>query len=363
MAAILQSYALRHFLVMKGYDVEYIYRRHNKPSLYFYIRYAISRFFKNLKNREWKSLLFNYEDAYMMKKGSLLYPFFCEYICTSRTPIYSTRRLRKECRKYDAIIVGSDRVWRYRYAKDSIDDFFCNFLIGTGIPHFSYAASIGTDEMEYPKEKIEICSNLLKSFKAISVREQSTVDILRSYFGVKDAQVVLDPTLLLDKHIYIDLFKNQYTGHNRPYVFTYVLDEDSELRNAIEEFASLHQLEIINLRAQTGSIKEIKAIEPVEKWLSALYYSDYVITDSFHGTVFSLIFNKPFVVYGNSTRGLARLEDLLHRFGLSERLVPKSSDVCNILDTQVDWRKIENIIDKNKVASLSFLNNALRYDK
>lgn len=347
----LQAFALKKLLTDMGHEAIFINRRRNRKSNY---KTKIKSLLIKLHLREDRiKKISKYTDQF---KRDYLYPITEEY--------YTAQELKK-CLNYnfDYVIVGSDQVWRYRYAKDSIDDYYCSFLNGTNIPHFSYAASMGTDVMEYPQEKLELCSKLLKDFKAISVREQSTVDILKADFGVRHAQVVLDPTLLLDKRKYIDLFKDKYNACQKPYVFTYVLDENIELCNAIDDFASQHQMDIVNLRAQTGSIKEIKVIEPVEKWLSALYYSDYVITDSFHGTVFSLIFNKPFVVYGNSTRGLARLEDLLHRFGLSERLVSKSSDVCNILDTQVDWRKVENIIDKNKVASLSFLNNALRNDK
>jgi len=346
----LQAFALKRILTDMGHDVIFINRRRNRK--------------RNFKTRI-KDLLIrlHLREDKVKKISKYTNQFKREYLFPITEEYYTPQDLKK-CLKYkfDVVIVGSDQVWRYRYAKDSIDDFYCNFLEGTDIPHFSYAASMGTDEMEYPKDKIEICSKLLKSFKAISVRERSTVDILKSYFGVKDAQLVLDPTLLLDKRIYIDLFKNQYKSHKRPYVFTYILDEDSELRNAIEDFASSRQLEIINLKAQTGNIKNIKEIEPVERWLSALYYSDYVITDSFHGTVFSLIFNKPFVVYGNITRGLSRLEDLLGRFELNSRLTITSHDIRDTLETSINWESVENHKEKFKANSLSFINGVLRLE-
>lgn len=346
----LQAFALKRILMDMGHEVIFINRRRNRKRNY---KTIIKDLLIKLHLREDK----------VKKIGKYTNQFKRKYLHPITEEYYTSQELRK-CLKYkfDMVIVGSDQVWRYRYAKDSIDDFYCNFIEGTDIPHFSYAASMGIDEMEYPKDKIEVCSKLLKSFKAISVREQSTVDILRSYFGVKDAQVVLDPTLLLDKHIYIDLFKNQYTGNNRPYIFTYVLDEDSELRNAIEEFASLHQLEIINLRAQTGNIKDIKIIEPVEKWLSALYYSDYVITDSFHGTVFSIIFNKQFVTFGNISRGMSRLEDLLGCFELNNKLISESSDVQKTLETPINWESVEKHLELFKSYSLSFINDVFKIE-
>lgn len=344
----LQAFALKRILTDMGHEVIFINRRRNRKRNY---KTIIKDLLVKLHLREDRvKKISKYTNQF---KREYLYPITEEY--------YTSQELRK-CLKYklDMVIVGSDQVWRYKYAKDSIDDFYCNFLEGTNIPHFSYAASMGTDVMEYPKDKIEICSKLLKNFKTISVREQSTVDILKSNFGVKDAQVVLDPTFLLDKQIYIELFKNEYNTPQKPYVFAYVLDENSELRNTIEEFASQHELDIINLRAQTGNIKDIKIIEPVEKWLSALYYSDYVITDSFHGTVFSLIFKKPFVVYGNITRGMSRLEDLLGRFELNNRLISKSSNIPNTLETPINWESVEKHLESLRSYSSSFINDVLK---
>lgn len=344
----LQAFALKRILTNMGHEVIFINRRRNRNRNY---KSIIKSMLIKLHIREDKvKKISKYTNQF---KSEYLFPITEEY--------YTSSKLKK-CLKYkfDMVIVGSDQVWRYRYAKDSIDDFFCNFLDETDIPHFSYAASMGTDVMEYPKDKIEICSKLLKNFKAVSVREQSTVDILKFNFGIKDAQVVLDPTLLLDRHIYIELFKDKYNAHQKPYIFTYVLDENSELRSAIEEFASQYQLDIINLRAQTGNIKDIKEIEPVEKWLSDLYNSDYVITDSFHGTVFALIFNKPFVVYGNETRGITRLEDLLKRFGVMDRLIFNDQNVHNTLNTPIDWKKVEELKNMHKTISLSFINDVLK---
>lgn len=345
----LQAFALKRILTCMGHEVIFINRRRNRN-----FKTIIKDLLVKIHLREDRvKKISRYTDQF---KRDYLYPITKEY--------YTTRELKK-CLNYslDYVVVGSDQVWRYRYAKDSIDDFYCNFLEGTDIPHFSYAASMGTDVMEYPKDKIEICSKLLTDFKAISVREQSTVDILKFNFGVKDVQVVLDPTFLLDKQVYIDLFKKKYNSHQKPYIFTYVLDENSELRSATEEFASLHQLEIINLRAQTGNIKDIKEIEPVEKWLTALYYSDYVITDSFHGTVFSLIFHKPFVVYGNVTRGMSRLEDLLGRFELNNRIISKSRDIQNVLEMPINWETVEKHKEIFKIHSLSFINDVLKSKK
>lgn len=344
----LQAFALKRVLEDMGHEVVIINRRRNKDDNF---KVKIMNFLIKIHVR--KDMIKEISKYTEQFKREYLYPMTEEY--------YTSEELKK-CLNYnfDAVIVGSDQVWRYKSAGDSIDDFFCNFLEGTDIPHFSYAASMGTAEMEYPTDKIEICSKLLKNFKAISVREQSTVDILETHFGANGVQVVLDPTMLLDKRGFVDLFKDKYENPQKPYVFTYVLDENDGLRNGIADFASSHNLEIVDLRAQTGNIREIKVIEPVEKWLSVLYYADYVITDSFHGMVFSLIFNKQFVVYGNVRTGLSRIEHLLGLLEIKDRLVAAQVNVNDVFNTPIDWNALNNRIGEKREASLSFLINALK---
>lgn len=344
----LQAYALKKVLQNMGHEVVFINRRRNKKTN---LRVIIK---KNLIKlgvcKDRIKEISKYTEQFQKK---YLYPYTEEYFTSQEI---------KKCLgyKFDYIIVGSDQVWRYKLAGDSIDDFFCNFLNGTNIPHFSYAASMGTDELEYPQEKIDVCTKLLKGFKAVSVREQSAKDILKTYFDVSDVQVVIDPTLLLDKQDYIDLFKKNFDKPQKSYVFTYMLDEKKELRETIDDFASKHQLDIVNLRAQTGNLKDIKIIEPVEKWLSSLYYSDYVVTDSFHGVVFSLIFNKPFVVYGNVRTGLSRLEYLLGLLGIEDRLISSCEKLPYLIGESFDWENLNKRIDEKRNTSFSFLKEALK---
>lgn len=346
----LQAFALKRVLQDMGHEVVFINRRRNKGTEFNY-KVIIKNILIKLgickdKIKEISKYTEQFQKEY-------LYPY---------TEEYYTKQELKKCLdyKFDFVVVGSDQVWRYKSAGDSIDDFFCNFLDGTNIPHFSYAASMGTDELEYPQEKIAVCSKLLKGFKAISVREQSAADILKTYFDVKDVQVVIDPTLLLDKQVYIDLFKKKYDKPQKPYIFTYVLDEKEDLREAINGFASKHEMDVVILRAQTGNLKEIKVIEPVEKWLSALYYADYVVTDSFHGVVFSIIFNKPFVVYGNMRTGISRLDYLLGLLGIRERLMSSCNELPRLLETSISWENLNKQIDGKRESSLSFLKEALK---
>ena len=343
----LQAFALKRVLESMGYKVFFINRRPNRVVT---LRSKLGDILKGLHLLEDKQKkLSKYTDRFQKK---YLFPYTKKY--------YSSQELKK-CVKYkfDAVIVGSDQVWRYRYFNDWIDDFFCNFLEGTNIPHFSYAASMGTDAMDYTQDKIEICSSLLKGFKAISVREESSVKLLKEFFGIDNAQVVLDPTFLIDRQAYVDLFQDKYIKPENPYIFTYVLDDSQEIKQSIEEFSRQKNMPVVNIKAQTGNINEIDVIEPVEKWLSAIYYADYVITDSFHGTVFSLIFNKQFVVYGNVQRGMSRMQDTLNRVGLQNRLITSRPAVGTLLEQEIDWVSVNKQINIYKESSMAFLKSSL----
>ena len=348
---LLQAFALKRVLVDMGHEVVFINRRRNKAK-------GLKAWLKNIlislhivEDRQAKKI--NEISVYTNQfKQKYLSPITEEY--------YTPQELSK-CLDLgiDCFVVGSDQVWRYRYAMDSIDDFFFNFMENTSIPRFSYAASMGTDEMEYPQDKIAACSKLLTKFSAVSVREASALNLLKKFFGYNDAKVVLDPTLLLDKKVYVDLFKDNFPKLDKKYVFTYILDETEDERKAIEEFSKDKKLKVIDIKAQTGDYRKWKTIEPVEKWLSAIYYSEYVITDSFHGTVFSIIFNKPFITIANSQRGITRLSDLLQCFHLENRLLSSASGMGELLNSDINWEITNDNWDREREFSFDYLKTVL----
>ncbi len=289
--------------------------------------------------------------------------FKAKYLTPITEPYYSSKDLQKSLSLgIEAFVVGSDQVWRFRYALDSIDDYYFGFLKGTDIPRFSYAASFGIDTMDYPEEKIQNIKLLLKDFCGISVREESGKYLLENYLGVTPGitEHVLDPTLLLSVDFYVDLFKGEKFCVDS-YLFTYVLDgalTSKELINSILCKTGLMQMD---LKAETGDRKKLSIIEPVEKWLSGIYYSKYVLTDSFHGTVFSILFNRPFVVFANPGRGMARMKSLLNMFDLNDRLVMNpNEDVNAVLERSVDWAYVNNKLEILKVKSLEYIKETLR---
>ena len=109
-----------------------------------------------------------------------------------------------------------------------------------------------------------------------------------------------------------------------------------------------------------GAPLEERIQQPVEKWLRAFYDAEFVITDSFHACVFSIIFNKPFIVYGNKERGYARFDSLLKIFGLEERIATSLNDIDKIINKPIDWNNVNSIHTEWKENSISFLINNLK---
>lgn len=267
----------------------------------------------------------------------------------------------------DIYVVGSDQVWRAAYAP--IDKFLFSKIKPRGQILISYAASFGKDDLsEYSSRLITKTARLAKKFNAISVREQTGVNIAQKHWGVKAEQHV-DPTLLLDKEHYEVLIAEdkQNVTKSKGDLFAYVLDRDDKKERLIDDAAKALDLTPFEIMPpKPTSRKELKnnldkfQLPPVTQWLKSFQDAEFVITDSFHGCVFSIIFNKPFIAIGNRQRGMARFTSLLKLFGLEDRLVADASDVTEeLLKSKIDWKKVNDIKKKELRRSMEYLNKHL----
>lgn len=250
----------------------------------------------------------------------------------------------------DVVIAGSDQIWRPCYNLN-IEDMYLRFVRHYGVKKIAYAASFGTDEWEYSTEQTINCRMYAQKLDAISVRELSAVDLCKKYLGV-DAVVTLDPTLLLTKDYYENLCVC-VPKQSISTVVAYILDVNAAKQRIID-FISEEQCASKRVFHAKGDSESIS----VEQWLALFRDAKYIVTDSFHGTVFSIIFQKPFLCVGNNSRGTARFKSLLSMFGLEDRLV----DINNFssYDEQpINWRKVNCILEHERVNSLKFLTRAL----
>lgn len=350
---ILQAYALQRVLQQMGHDVWLVQRWRNNHSFYMWCRTHISNFIKTFLGREKVRFESRAEENY---KYSETKRFVQQYIVPKTEFIYSSKATYKDYlkRHYDAYVVGSDQVWRPCYSPCQ-EDFFLNFLPSQAtVRRIAYAASFGTDEWEYSANLENKCARLLARFDGVSVRERGGISLCKTYLKREDVLHVLDPTLLLDRKDYEKLVVDSDTPKSKGNLFYYVLDNSSQLSHLQQEVA-------VGLQAVPFSVlpdtQDDKLPSPLQ-WLRAFMDADYVLTDSFHGTVFSIIFNRPFVVIGNESRGQARFHSLLSLFGLEDRLITslQSNEIVNKMSNPIDWDKVHIVLNKQRTVSINYLN-------
>ena len=259
---------------------------------------------------------------------------------------------------YDIFVVGSDQVWRPLFAMN-LGQFFLNFLDVAETRRISYSASFGVDHDEYSDEERAMARSLMPMFNAVSVREESGIKLCREIFGI-DAICTLDPTMLLTSEDYDNLSDKAPLSSGK--LMTYILDESQRTDEIIDNVAKEFGLTPfrVNSKVEQGDNEpklSNRQQPPVENWLRGFRDAEYVITDSFHACVFSIIYNKPFLCIGNGFRGMARFNSLLGQFGLMDRLVSIDSD--HIPSSNIDWMKVNAILEEKRRKSVGFLRQAL----
>lgn len=244
---------------------------------------------------------------------------------------------------YNFIIVGSDQIWTdEKYI--NVIPFEDRFLI-RNCKKIVYAASFGKHQLNFSNDQLIKIQNSLKTVKYVSTREITGTLICKHYFKYNTAVSVLDPTMLYDKEFYLNSI-NEKPAENKLGIFVYVLDKNNEWNKQAKEISDKLRLPIL------------KYDGTVESFIRNMNNASCVITDSYHGTVFSLIFNNPFITLTNEKRGNDRFEDLSLRFDFYNRFIDKLSKIDLELLTERP-----NVIDKihsYRTESISFLSNGLK---
>lgn len=261
---------------------------------------------------------------------------------------------------FDVIVVGSDQIWRPLYYQLIANAYLKFAKDWTSIKRIAYAVSFGIDKWEYTQQETEECAALLKFFDAVSVRESSGVDLCKKYLNAEAVQM-LDPTLLLTKEDYLNVAKNEVSPNNKGGLFYYFLDETPEKIRLLKVLAkkyNLIQYCANNVNVENYSLSFERRIQlPVEQWIMGFHNASFVVTDSFHGCVFSIIFNKPFIAIGNKKRGYARFISLLSLFDLQDRLI--DADVCITKINEIDYVPVNEKLNLLRYNSHKFLENGL----
>jgi Polysaccharide pyruvyl transferase len=359
---IIQAYALRRTLESLGFSATFIDLRRRPISMRDMLVRKLKKFVK--KNILRRKDITVYPDDKQIEFISMNTRNFVESKIWPKTGIIYFDELNELNSQFDGFVVGSDQVWRPEYAP-RISTYFLDFVLD-GKARLAYSASFGTSEWKHQEEIRAYCAELLGKFDGVSVRENSAVSLVKTMFGMDSVQVC-DPTLLISQADYIALASSGMSSSSRGNgIFEYVLDSSQckiDVLSRLKQISPLDSFSILPKKFDFdfSSEPDCYVYPPIEDWLRAFNECEFVFTDSFHGCVFSLIFNKPFLVVGNYERGLARFDSLLSKFGLHHRLVFSPDDVTtSLISDEIDWQQVNKTISEEKAMALDFISSTLK---
>lgn len=254
--------------------------------------------------------------------------------------------------EYDYIICGSDQLWNPYWT----DNKFTFATFASKEKRIAYAASFGVSNI--PEKKKNQYIKCLSEMKAISVREEAGAKIVKDLTGC-DVEVLIDPTLMLDQSDWISVARKPKHFWKKNYIMTYFLGEiASEYRNYISKIAEEMECDIVNLEKENPN-NYWNSVGPAEFiWL--IEHCSLFFTDSFHGSIFSILMEVPFVVFerkSNIGSMSSRIDTLLKKFQLEDRKYNNES-IKKILD--VNYSHIPMILEEERKKTYDFLKAAIQ---
>ena len=344
---ILQAWALQTVLERMGNKVQLItIQKELPPRWVMILKYCKRLFYKYLRG-ESNRVIFEEKTWEFRLQHTLR--FVNQNIHIHEYESYSS--IQQD--EYDGFVVGSDQIWRKRYNPD-IRNCYLSFTFGWDVKRVSYAASFGTHIWEYTQEETKDCGKMLKIFNGVSVREKDGLSKIKDFFGMEGVHV-LDPTLLLEKSDYLKLLESANVSKSPGDLLCYLLSDNELNRERVSQISSEYGLTPFNVtsRFDEPNAPMSERIQPsVENWLRGFLDAKLIATDSFHATVFSIIFNKPFILFDTGKRGNERLTSLLELAGFD-----MTGGIFNKI-FKVEERNIA-MIESLKKQSLDFLRDSL----
>lgn len=261
---------------------------------------------------------------------------------------------------FDVMISGSDQPWNPQCIKTMGYYFYLDW-VSHDVRKYAYAVSFGKDYFPASDEQIGKIKTILNTYEAISVRESSGITISKDLFDI-NPELCIDPTLLLRSDDYETIIKDKRI--TKPYVCQFFLDLNQEKLKFIRNIAEIEGIPIIdnNLIEPASNIgRRIFRKRSISQWLRNIRDAKYVVTDSFHGTVFSILFHKQFICVSNKKRGTTRFESLLTITSQNKRLLDEQNldaDKADLLLKEyIDYNQIDLAIGEIRQKSMDFIRN------
>lgn len=329
----LQNYALQQVVGSLGLSVETIPITSHR-NLKKFVKKLLSLFVKKYKSTVWTEFD---ENIHWASKN------------------YKDGQLKNES-SFDYFVAGSDQIWNPLFIINTEREFL---TFTSEEKRVAYAASIGLTKL--PEENVSTYRKWMTAFKAISVRENEAADIVESLIGEKPL-VVLDPTLLLNRDDWNKVIKKPREGYYEKIIVKYFLGiRNDEYEKFIAEYAEELGATIVDITKTNEENDNL--IGPAE-FLYLIKNAQAVFTDSFHGSVFSILYHKKFLTfarpdeagYGNMN---SRIDTLLGEFDLMEKKITCSEQLTKVNDLSFDVEKVEEFLLTERKKSIEFLKKAL----
>lgn len=253
----------------------------------------------------------------------------------------------------DLYFAGSDQIWNTLFENGKDSAFYLNFVKDDKAVKASYAASFATESVidEY-KERV---SKWINNLDFVAVREKSGIDILNN-LGIYNGVTVVDPVFLLDKKFWLDKCHDYKT--NKRYLLVYDFEHNVFVEETARLIAKKYNLEIWSIFDMESADRKLKKVGPLE-FLTYIRNADFILSNSFHATAFSLIFNKEFCVINRNENINTRMRDMLETYNIPERLITSINDIDNM--KEIDYKNINNIMCQNIELSKKYIDDVIEY--
>jgi len=285
-----------------------------------------------------------------LRRKKVFDTFNKQYLKVSDYEYHSNNELKNNIPKSDAYIAGSDQIWNSLFENGRDPAFYLDFVPDKGLK-ISYAASFAISELK--NEFKEFVREKVKRINFISVREITGVKILND-LGIDGVHLVLDPVFLLSRKFWVEKFVTKVKGN---YIFVYDFDSNKELEKLAKKMAFQNGLRIYTVNQNIKYADKNFYLKDPKYFLSLIYNAEFVLTNSFHSTAFSIIFEKQFLVFNREEEINSRMKDLLELFELSNLSVYncESSTI-----EKIDYLNVNKIMNTYITKSKLFLEESLR---
>lgn len=354
---VIQRYALQEFLRQNGYGFISYVDGYSSPKAIYQINKSIKyktpirAFLRFLRDEKPYWYIPSYGDIYPEARGQEnLIKFVNKNIKIKEFDIQD---------RYRNYIVGSDQVWRNWWGDSpALGYYFFDFINNKDANLISYAASFGKDKINEVMSSSDrkYISEYIKRIPNISVREVSGAALIKNEWNIENVEVVVDPTLLLEASDYTALIdKSDQKYKTIQPIFTYFIGETEGLRSFVELVKDVRRQSATMFRAHTDFAND--KMPPVELWLKGFRDAELVLTNSFHGMIFSVINNTEFYVIGRKEGGISRILDFLKEYGLEDRFIEEGSlsKFSFETTTPIEWDNVNARISENKKKSSEWL--------